>query len=186
MKNINKLNYDFWKYFKEISNIPRKSGEEQKIKGYLISFAEERSLKYYTDKYNNVVIWKNASESYEYKEILGLQCHTDMVCEKRKYSEHDFSNDPIELMIDGDFIKAKDTTLGADNGIGVAYILAILDSKKILTPRLECIFTTEEETTMNGANYLDSSILKSKKIISFDNFIDDKMWGFITKLLETL
>lgn len=176
MDTIETLNYGFWKYFKDISSIPRKSGEEEKIAKYLINFAIERNLKYYSDKYNNVVIWKEASPGYEYKEILGLQCHTDMICEKRKNIQHDFSKDPLNLIVDGDYIKATNTTLGADNGIGVAYILAILDSAKILSPKLECIFTTEEETTMNGVNYLDASILESKKIISFDNFSEDEMW----------
>lgn len=176
MEKLETLNYSFWKYFKEISSIPRKSGEEKQISSYLINFAKERNLKYYTDKYYNVVIWKEASMGYEYKEILGLQCHTDMICEKRLNTEHDFTKDPLQLIVDGDFIKANNTTLGADNGIGVAYILSILDSKKIQTPRLECIFTTQEETTMNGANYIDSSILQSKRIISFDNFKDDEMW----------
>lgn len=170
------LNEEFWKYFIEISKIPRKSGEEEKIAKYLIDFAINKNLKYYTDKMHNVIIWKDASEGYEYKEILGLQCHLDMICEKRKNSEHDFSKEPIYLNIDGDFIKAENTTLGADNGIGIAYILAILDSEKIKSPALECIFTTQEETTMNGASSIDERVLKSKKIISFDNFREDEMW----------
>jgi len=176
METLDTLNYTFWKYFKEISNIPRKSGKEEKIAKYIINFAIERNLKYYTDKFNNVVIWKEASYGYEYKETLGLQCHTDMICEKRINTEHDFLKDSLNLIIDGDFIKATNTTLGADNGIGIAYILTILDSKKIQTPKLECIFTVEEETTMNGVNYLDSSVLQSKRIISFDNFKEDEMW----------
>lgn len=176
MENIETLNYSFWKYFKEISCIPRKSGEESKIAEYLVNFAIERNLKYYTDKFHNVVIWKEASAGYEYKEILGLQCHTDMICEKRIKSSHDFYKDSLDLIVEGDFIKAKDTTLGADNGIGVAYILAVLDSKKIKSPKLECIFTVQEETTMNGAIYLDASILQSKRIISFDNFSEKEMW----------
>lgn len=170
------LNYGFWKYFKEISDIPRMSGKEDGIARYLIDFAMDRNLKYYTDNLNNVVIWKEASLGYEYKEILGLQCHTDMICEKRKNSEHDFSREPINLIVDEEFIKAKNTTLGADNGIGIAYILAILDSEKIKSPMLECIFTVQEETTMNGVINLDESILKSKRIISFDNFREDEMW----------
>ncbi len=170
------LNYDFWKYFKEISNIPRRSGEESKIAKYIIDFAIKRNFKYYTDKYNNVVIWKEASEGLQDKEILGLQCHTDMICEKLINTEHDFSKDPLKLIVEGDFIKAVNTTLGADDGIGVAYILAILDSKEIKHPKLECIFTTEEETTMNGAMGLDASILQSKRIISFDNDNEEEMW----------
>ena len=164
----------FLKYFYEISKIPRKSGNEEKIAKYLIKFAKERNLKYYTDSKFNVVIWKNASIGYEDKEILGFQCHTDMVCEKVYGSSHDFLKDSLDLIIENGFLKAKDTTLGADNGIGVSYILEILDSN-LNTPALECIFTTQEETTMEGVRFLDGNILKSKRIISFDNFLDTEI-----------
>ena len=164
----------FLKYFYEISKIPRKSGNEEKIAKYLIEFAKERNLKYYTDSKFNVVIWKDASIGYEDKEILGFQCHTDMVCEKIDGSNHDFLKDSLDLIIENGFLKAKDTTLGADNGIGVAYILEILDSN-LNTPKLECIFTTQEETTMEGIRFLDGKILKSKRIISFDNFLDTEI-----------
>lgn len=164
----------FLKYFYEISKIPRKSGNEEKIAKYLIKFAKERNLKYYTDSKFNVVIWKDASIGYEDKEILGFQCHTDMVCEKVDGSNHDFSKDSLDLIIENGFLKAKDTTLGADNGIGVAYILEILNSD-LNTPALECIFTTQEETTMEGIRFLDGNILKSKRIISFDNFLDTEI-----------
>lgn len=164
----------FLKYFYEISKIPRKSGNEEKMAKYLIEFAKERNLKYYTDNKFNVIIWKDASVGYEDKEILGFQCHTDMVCEKVDGSTHDFLKDSLELIIENGFLKAKDTTLGADNGIGVAYILEILDSK-LNMPKLECIFTSTEETTMEGVRFLDSNILKSKRIISFDNFLDTEI-----------
>ena len=164
----------FLKYFYEISKIPRKSGKEEKIAKYLIKFAKERNLKYYTDSKFNVIIWKDASIGYEDKEILGFQCHTDMVCEKVDGSTHDFLKDSLDLIIENGYIKAKDTTLGADNGIGVAYILEILDSK-LNMPKLECIFTSTEETTMEGARFLDGNILKSKRIISFDNFLDTEI-----------
>ena len=164
----------FLKYFYEISKIPRKSGNEEKIAKYLIKFAKERNLKYYTDSKFNVVIWKDASIGYEDKEILGFQCHTDMVCEKVDGSGHDFLKDSLDLIIENKFLKAKDTTLGADNGIGVAYILEILDSN-LNTPKLECIFTSTEETTMEGVRFLDGNILKSKRIISFDNFLDTEI-----------
>ena len=164
----------FLKYFYEISKIPRKSGNEEKIAKYLIEFAKERNLKYYTDSKFNVVIWKDASIGYEDKEILGFQCHTDMVCEKVDGSNHDFLNDSLDLIIENGFLKAKDTTLGADNGIGVSYILEILDSN-LNIPKLECIFTTQEETTMEGVRFLDGNILKSKRIISFDNFLDTEI-----------
>ena len=164
----------FLKYFYEISKIPRKSGNEEKIAKYLIEFAKERNLKYYTDSKFNVVIWKGASIGYEDKEILGFQCHTDMVCEKVDGSNHDFLKDSLDLIIENGFLKAKDTTLGADNGIGVSYILEILDSN-LNMPKLECIFTTQEETTMEGVRFLDGNILKSKRIISFDNFLDTEI-----------
>ena len=164
----------FLKYFYEISKIPRKSGNEEKIAKYLIKFAKERNLKYYTDSKFNVVIWKDASVGYEDKEILGFQCHTDMVCEKVDGSAHDFLKDSLDLIIENGFLKAKDTTLGADNGIGVAYILEILDSN-LNMPKLECIFTSTEETTMEGIRFLDGKILKSKRIISFDNFLDTEI-----------
>ena len=164
----------FLKYFYEISKIPRKSGNEEKIAKYLIKFAKERNLKYYTDSKFNVIIWKDASIGYEDKEILGFQCHTDMVCEKVDGSNHDFLKDSLDLIIENGFLKAKDTTLGADNGIGVAYILEILDSN-LNMPKLECIFTSTEETTMEGVRFLDGNILKSKRIISFDNFLDTEI-----------
>ena len=164
----------FLKYFYEISKIPRKSGNEEKIAKYLIEFAKERNLKYYTDSKFNVVIWKDASIGYEDKEILGFQCHTDMVCEKVDGSTHDFLKDSLKLKVEDGYIKTYDTTLGADNGIGVSYILEILDSN-LKTPKLECIFTTQEETTMEGVRFLDGNILKSKRIISFDNFLDTEI-----------
>ncbi len=141
---------------------------------YLIEFAKERNLKYYTDSKFNVIIWKDASIGYEDKEILGFQCHIDMVCEKVDGSNHDFLRDSLDLIIENGFLKAKDTTLGADNGIGVAYILEILDSN-LNMPKLECIFTSTEETTMEGVRFLDGNILKSKRIISFDNFLDTEI-----------
>ena len=171
---MEELKTGFLKYFYEISKIPRKSGNEEKIAKYLIEFAKERNLKYYTDSKFNVIIWKDASVGYEDKEILGFQCHTDMVCEKVDGSSHDFLKDSLDLIIENGYIKAKDTTLGADNGIGVAYILEILDSN-LNTPKLECIFTSTEETTMEGARFLDGNILKSKRIISFDNFLDTEI-----------
>jgi len=163
-------------YFFEISRIPRVPGKEEKIADYLVNFAIKRGLKYYRDDINNVVIWKGASLGYEAKGILALQSHVDMICEKTIDSTHDFSNDPLEVYVEGDFVKAKGTTLGADNGVGVAYMLSILDSKEIKAPKLECIFTVQEETTMNGARFIDETKLLSNRIISFDNFSENDMW----------
>ena len=163
------------RFFKEISDIPRESGNEEKIRDYLVKFAEDRGLEYYTDEVFNVIIRKEASDGYEEQEMLGFQAHTDMICEKVEKSTHDFSKDPIKLYQDGDFILANGTTLGADNGIGVAYMLAILDSDKIKGPKIECIFTTQEETTMIGAKEIDEKQIRSRKIISLDNGRQDRM-----------
>ena len=171
---MEELKTGFLKYFYEISKIPRKSGNEEKIAKYLIEFAKERNLKYYTDSKFNVVIWKDPSIGYEDKEILGFQCHTDMVCEKIDGSTHDFLKDSLKVKVEDGYIKTYDTTLGADNGIGVSYILEILDSN-LKTPKLECIFTSTEETTMEGVRFLDGNILKSRRIISFDNFLDTEI-----------
>ena len=157
------------KFFKEISDIPRESGNEEKVRDYLVDFAKTRKLEYYTDEFFNVIIRKEASLGYENEEMLAFQAHTDMICEKANNSTHDFLKDPIKLYQDGDFILANGTTLGADNGIGVAYMLAILDSNKIKGPSIECIFTTQEETTMIGAKQIDEKQIRSKKIISLDN-----------------
>lgn len=163
------------KFFEEISKIPRKSGEEDKIVEYLKKFAIERNLEYYTDNYRNIVIKKEASQGKENSPAIALQAHTDMICEKLPESNHDFSKDSLELYVDGDFIKAKGTTLGADNGIGVAIILAVLDCEKIKAPKLECIFTSEEETTMLGAINIDLSNIESNRIISLDNGKEGKI-----------
>ena len=163
-------------YFFEISRIPRGPGKEEKIADYLVNFANERGFKYYRDEINNVVIWKEASVGYENKKILSLQSHVDMICEKTLESTHNFLTDPLNVYVDGDFVKAKGTTLGADNGVGVAYMLAILDSKEIKAPKLECIFTVQEETTMNGARFIDETKLLGNRIISFDNFSENDMW----------
>ena len=153
--------------FIDLSKIPRKSGNEKAIAEYIEKFAIKNTLKYIKDKYNNIIVFKEATNNS--KDTVILQCHLDMVCEKTKESKHDFSKDPIEVYIDSGFLKAKDTTLGADNGIGIATILEVLESKEIKHPNLECVFTVEEETTMNGAKTIDLSMLKGNKIISTDS-----------------
>ena len=163
------------KYFEEISKIPRKSGEEDKIVEYLKNFAIERNLEYCTDNYRNIIIKKNAAPGKENNKPIALQAHTDMICEKTPESKHDFSKDGLDLYVEDDFIKAKGTTLGADNGIGVAIILAVLDCEKIKAPKLECIFTSEEETTMLGAINLDLDNIESNRIISLDNGKEGKI-----------
>ena len=161
-------------YFAEINKIPRRSGEEKKIREYLESFAKERNLQYVKDEYENIIIYKPATTGRENEETLAFQAHTDMICEKDAGVQHDFSKDPIVLYKEGDDITANGTTLGADNGIGVAYMLAILDSD-ISIPNLECIFTVQEETTMIGAIKIDEKNIKARKIISLDNGKEGKI-----------
>lgn len=164
------------KFFKEISKIPRSSGKEEKISNYIINFAKQRNLKYIYDKYNNVIVFKEASKGYENNASIILQSHVDMICAKTRNSTHDFDTEPLELIEYDDYIKANNTTLGADNGIGVAIALSILDDNNLRHPKLEVVFTTEEETTMNGAKYIDVSILKGKKMICLDNMYEDELW----------
>ena len=158
-------------FFKEISAIPRKSGEEKEIREYLENFAKERNLEYEKDKYENIVIKKRINDSDVF---LGLQAHTDMICEKNPDVQHDFSKDPITLFFEEDMIFANGTTLGADNGIGVAIILAVLDSVETAY-NIEGIFTVQEETTMIGAIEIDRNMIKSRKIISLDNGKEGKV-----------
>lgn len=160
------------KFFKEISDIPRMSGNEEKICEYLVEFAKKRNLEYVYEKEAQNVIIRKENESE--KDYIAFQAHTDMICEKEPESNHDFLKDPIKLIKDGDFIKADKTSLGADNGLGVAYMLALLDSKEKM-PNIECIFTSEEETTMKGAINLNKDDVKSKTIISLDNGKEGKM-----------
>lgn len=156
-------------YFEEISKIPRASYKEKQISDYCVNFAKERGLEVYQDDLYNVIIIKEASQGYEAVEPIILQGHLDMVCEKEPKSTTNFDTDPIKLLIDGDFITADQTTLGGDDGIAVAYALAILDSKTIAHPRLEVIFTVSEEVGMEGATALDVSMLKGKKLLNLDS-----------------
>lgn len=174
MENIYEVD-NVMNYFYDISKIPRMSGKEEKIADYVENFAKERNLKYIRDESNNIIITKEASKTCGNDESLLLQCHMDMVCEKIKSSNHNFENDPIEIYIEGDYIRAKETTLGADNGIGVAIILAILDSNIIKHPRIEAIFTAQEETTMEGAKKIDVSTLKGNKMICLDNMREEEL-----------
>ena len=162
---INIVDNSIFKYFKEISNIPRNSGNEKGMQDYLVNFAEQRNLPFYKDKFNNVIIYKNTDKT---KKPIILQAHTDMVCVKSAKSKIDFDKDPIVLKQKGNLLQAKETSLGADDGIGVAIILDILDSE--LPINVEAVFTSSEETTMEGAYNIDVKKLKSKQMICLDGF----------------
>ena len=155
-------------FFKELSKVPRNSKKEEKISEFLCDFAKERNLWYRKDNFNNVLIKRKASIGYENRKVIMFQAHTDMVCEKTKDSTHNFDTDPIEIIDEGDILRAKDTTLGADDGIGVAYLLLLLDDKDIKLPAIECLFTTQEEIGMNGARAFDYSDINASYLINLD------------------
>lgn len=156
-------------FFEEISKIPRGSFNEKGISDYLAAFAEERNLSYVQDEFNNIIMRKPASKGYENSDTVILQGHMDMVCEKEPESNHNFEKDPLTLIVEGDFLRADKTTLGADNGIAVAMILAIFDSNDIKHPPLEAVITVQEETGLLGATNLDASSLKGRYFINIDS-----------------
>lgn len=156
-------------YFEQISAIPRGSKNMKAISDYCRDFAIQHNLRYIKDDYNNVIIFKPGSNGYENSQPVILQGHLDMVCQKTPDSTIDFEKDGIDLYVDNDFIKAHNTTLGADNGIAVAIILAILENDEYSHPPIEAIFTVDEEIGMIGALNLDMSCLKSRKMINIDS-----------------
>lgn len=162
-------------YFEEITKIPHGSENMEEIASFCVKFAEEHNLKYYHDNANNVIIYKNGTKNLKSAKPIILQGHLDMVCQKTEDSTIDFSKDALDIFIDADFVKAKNTTLGADNGIAVACILAILESNEYSHPPIEAVFTTDEETGMVGANALDTTVLYAKRMINIDSEEDDTM-----------
>ncbi len=158
-----------WKFFSDILQIPRPSKKEGKIIEYLENFALENNLDFKKDDVGNILIKKPASNGNELLRTVILQSHVDMVCEKNSDVNHDFENDPINAYIENDWIKAKGTTLGADNGIGVAFQLAILENKHLEHGPLECLFTVDEETGLTGANRLSNDFLTGGILINLDS-----------------
>jgi len=158
-------------YFEEICNIPHGSSDTDRISEYLVNFAKDRNLKYIQDNLGNVIIFKNGTKGYENLAPVILQGHMDMVCEKDKDSNIDFSKDAIKLCVEGNVIHADKTTLGGDDGIAIAYALALLDAidGEINHPPLEAVFTVDEEIGMLGASGLDCSELKSNIMLNIDS-----------------
>ncbi|MCX7879533.1 MAG: aminoacyl-histidine dipeptidase [Ignavibacteria bacterium] len=158
-----------WDIFEEITQIPRPSKHEEKILAYAIDFATKHNLTYQQDKLGNLVIRKPATPGMENRKTVVIQGHLDMVCEKNADVEHDFYNDPIKPYIDGDWVKAQGTTLGADNGIGVAMGLAVLASNDISHPNIEVLLTLDEETGLTGAQQLGTNLLEGQILINLDS-----------------
>ncbi len=155
-------------YFEEICKIPHGSGNTKEISDYLVNFAKEQGLSYYQDEANNVIIYKPGRNGGENAPVVILQGHMDMVCEKEPETEHDFTKDPLECYVEDGRIRARGTTLGGDDGIALAYCLALLESDQLVHPPLEAVFTTDEEIGLLGADFLDCSLLKGKTMINLD------------------
>ncbi len=160
---------DLFEYFSQICKIPRESGNEEGMRQYLLAWAKENGIEAQRDSAGNIIARVPATKGYEDHPSVALQSHMDMVCVKVPGSKHDFKKDPIETEIDGDWLKAKGTSLGADDGIGVAITMAIFTDKAAKHGPLEAIFTFSEETGMDGAFNLDGSLIRSKKLINLDS-----------------
>lgn len=159
-------------YFEEMSKIPHGSQNMQKISDWLVEFAKKNNLSYIQDDLYNVIIIKEASEGYENKEPIILQGHIDMVCEKDADCTKDMEHEGLDLISDGDFVYADGTTLGADDGIAVAMMLAVLEEESIRHPRVEAVFTVDEEIGLIGATGIDLSMLKGKRLLNIDSEVE--------------
>lgn len=156
-------------YFEDICGIPHGSGNTKAISDYCVSFAKEHHFKWIQDESNNVIIFKDGSKGYETAEPVIIQGHMDMVCEKEHDVKIDFEHDGLNLYVDGDFLKARGTTLGGDDGIAIAYALAILEDDTLPHPPLEVVITVDEEIGLLGAESIDLSMLKGRKLLNIDS-----------------
>lgn len=158
-----------WKHFEEITKHPRPSKNEKKVVEYVLSVVKNLGLEYKQDSFGNILVKKPATKGKENLKTVCLQGHLDMVCEKNRDVQHDFDKDPIQIYVDGDWVKAKGTTLGADNGIGVAAALAIMESNDIEHGPLEFLFTLDEETGLTGATNLSQDFLNADILLNLDS-----------------
>lgn len=160
---------DVFAFFEKIASIPHGSFNTKEISDYLVDFAKERNLDYYQDETNNVIISKPATPGYEDADPVMIQGHIDMVCEQVHGSTIDMTKEGLDLYVDGDWLRAKDTTLGGDDGIAVAMALAVLDSDEYKHPKLDCVFTVDEEVGLIGAEAIDASKIEARKMINIDS-----------------
>ncbi|MCQ2312421.1 MAG: aminoacyl-histidine dipeptidase [Paludibacteraceae bacterium] len=172
--------------FHEITRIPRPSKHEEQICQWLQTFAKEHNIEYTVDDAMNVIMRVPATAGYESHEGVILQAHMDMVCEKNNDTVHDFSKDPIETYVDGDWLKAKGTTLGGDDGIGIALALAAITSPTLQHPAIECLFTVDEETGLTGAFKLKDGYLTGKRLINLDSEDDGQIFIGCAGGIDTL
>lgn len=167
---------EVWKHFSEICAIPHPSRHEEKIREYIIEFAKAHGLEYHIDKAHNILVRKPATKGMESRKGIVLQAHLDMVPQKNGDKVFDFEKDAIEAYIDGEWVTANGTTLGADNGMGAAAILAVLESKEIAHGALEALFTATEETGMDGAFGLEGGVLKSDILLNLDSETEGELY----------
>ena len=158
-----------FRFFEELCSMPHGSGNTKIVSDWLVRFAEERGLEHYQDELNNVIIIREAAPGYENAEPVILQGHMDMVCEKAPDCPKDMAVEGLDLAVEGDTILARGTTLGGDDGIAVAMMLAVLDDDAMAHPRVECVFTVDEEVGMEGAEGLDVSPLKGRRLLNLDS-----------------
>ena len=161
-----------FEYFEIISSIPRESGNEKAISDYMVKFAKDLGLEVHQDEAYNIYIKKPATKGYENVPAVILQGHLDMVCEKNKDTQHDFKTEGLKLYIDGDWIGAEGTTLGADNGVAIAYQMAILADNTLKHPAIECLMTTDEERGMTGVSNLHPEYLQGKILLNLDTEVE--------------
>ena len=165
-----------WKHFAAICNIPHPSHHEEKIREYVVDFAKEQGLEYTVDEANNVYVRKPATAGMENRKGIVIQAHLDMVPQKNNDKVFDFENDPIEAYIDGEWVTANGTTLGADNGIGAAAILAVLEDKTLVHGPVEALFTATEETGMDGAFGLKGGLLQGDILLNLDSETEGELY----------
>jgi len=165
-----------WKYFGELCQYPRPSKKEKKVVDYVLSVIQKLGLPYEQDSFGNILVKKPATPGFENRKVICLQGHLDMVCEKNSDVQHDFDKDPIKAYVEGDWVKAKGTTLGADNGIGVAAALAVMEAKDIQHGPLEFLFTLDEETGLTGANNLKSGFVTADILLNLDSEEDGALY----------
>ena len=164
-----------WKYFEQLNAVPRPSKKEERVRQFMLDFGKGLGLETIEDAIGNVIIKKPASEGMENCVTTILQSHLDMVHQKNNATTFNFDTQGIEMLIEGDWVRANGTTLGADNGIGVAAIMAVLASDNIKHPALEALFTIDEETGMTGAKELDGTLLEGKILLNLDTEDDDEL-----------
>ena len=164
-----------WRNFYTLTQTPRPSGHTEKVANLLVDFAKKNGAEAFIDEAGNVIMRKPATPGYENRETAILQAHMDMVPQKTKESTHNFETDPLQVYIDGDWVKAKDTTLGADNGMGVAAAMAIIEDKTVEHGPLEVLITKDEETGMYGAFGLKAGVLEGKYLLNLDSEVEGEI-----------